>query len=60
MDYEVITVRCACGWEMTGTEDAIVEATVEHGRRLHNMTPTRDEVLAMAVATPERPDGSVG
>lgn len=59
MDDGVITVRCACGWEMTGTEDAIVEATVEHGRRMHNMTPTRDEVLAMAVATPERQDSSI-
>ena len=60
MDTKVITVRFACGWEMTGSEDAIVEATVEHGRRMHNMTPTRDEVLAMAVATPERQDSAVG
>ncbi len=60
MDGEVITVRCACGWETTGREAAVVEATVEHGRRVHNMTPTRDEVLAMAVARSEREDGSVG
>ena len=50
MDDEKITVRCVCGWETTGAEDVVVVATVEHGRRLHNMTPTRDEVLAMAVA----------
>ena len=49
MDDEVITVRCACGWETTGAEDEVIGATTEHGRRLHNMTPTRDEVLAMAV-----------
>jgi predicted small metal-binding protein len=49
MDEEPITVRCACGWETTGPEDVVVEATAEHGRRNHNMTPTRDEVLAMAV-----------
>ena len=49
MDEGTITVRCACGWEATGPEDAVVEATVEHGRRLHNMVPTRDDVLAMAV-----------
>ena len=60
MDSEVITVRCACGWETTGGEAAVVTATAEHGRRLHNMTPTRDEVLAMAVVTPERQDDSVG
>ena len=50
MDEGTITVRCACGWEATGPEDAVVEATVEHGRRLHNMVPTRDEVIAMTVA----------
>ena len=53
MDNETITVRCVCGWETTGPEDDVVAATEEHGRRLHNMTPTREEVLAMAVATPD-------
>jgi len=47
---ELITVRCVCGWETTGAEDDVIAATAEHGRRMHNMTPTRDEVLAMAVA----------
>jgi len=47
---ELITVRCVCGWETSGAEDDVIVATTEHGRRLHNMTPTRDEVLAMAVA----------
>jgi hypothetical protein len=50
-----ITVRCVCGWETTGAEAAAVEATMEHGRTMHNMTPTRDQVLAMAVAQPETP-----
>jgi predicted small metal-binding protein len=49
VDDETITVRCVCGWETTGGEDDVIVATTEHGRRLHNMTPTRDEVLAMAV-----------
>jgi predicted small metal-binding protein len=49
VDDELITVRCACGWETTGVEDDVIIETTEHGRRLHNMTPTRDEVLAMAV-----------
>jgi len=56
MDDATITVRCACGWEMTGSEDFVVEATSEHGRQMHNMAPTRDEVLAMAVATTDRQD----
>jgi predicted small metal-binding protein len=46
---ESLTVRCACGWEMSGAEDAVVEATMEHGRRLHNMAATRDQILAMAM-----------
>jgi acyl dehydratase/predicted small metal-binding protein len=45
---EHLTVRCACGWETSGDEDAVVEATSEHGQRLHNMSATRDEILAMA------------
>ena len=49
MDEERITVRCVCGWETTGHEDAVIEETVDHGRRRHNMVPTRDDVLAMAV-----------
>jgi predicted small metal-binding protein len=50
-----LQVRCACGWETSGTEDEVVAATREHGRRLHNMEPTRDEVLAMVVS-PARPE----
>ena len=50
MSTDILTIRCVCGWETTGTEDEVVAATAEHGRRMHNMTPTRDEVLAMAVA----------
>ena len=49
MDEETIKVRCACGWETTGPEDAVVAETVEHGRQMHNMVPTRDDVLGMAV-----------
>jgi predicted small metal-binding protein len=53
MNDEAITVRCVCGWETTGSEEEVVVATIEHGRRLHNMTATRDEVLAMAVGAPK-------
>jgi predicted small metal-binding protein len=44
-------VRCACGWEATGTEDEVVMATSGHGERVHNMRATRAEILAMAVST---------
>ena len=60
MDDESLTIRCVCGWETTGPEDVVLAATVDHGRRIHNMTPTRDEVLAMAVDEPERQDDSAG
>lgn len=46
---ERLLLRCACGWETRGTVDELVTATREHGRRLHNMEPTRDQVLAMVV-----------
>jgi predicted small metal-binding protein len=42
-------LRCACGWETAGSEDEVVAAATEHGERVHNMRPTRDEVLAMVV-----------
>jgi predicted small metal-binding protein len=42
-------VRCACGWEVRGTEDEVVAETQEHGRRLHNMSATREQVLDMAI-----------
>jgi len=41
-------ITCACGWTTTGTEDAVVTATQEHGRQLHNMDVTHDEAMAMA------------
>ena len=57
MADELLTVRCLCGWETSGTEDEVVAATGEHGRRLHNMDATRDEILALAVpATDPRPE----
>lgn len=40
------TNRCTCGWEITGSEDAVVDATIEHGRKIHNMEATRDQVVA--------------
>ena len=58
MGDETITVRCVCGWETTGSEDDVVSATMEHGRRLHNMTPTHDEVLAMTVVAPDKQDSA--
>jgi len=46
------TNRCACGWEVRGPEDVVVDATIEHGRRIHNMEATRDQVVAALHAPP--------
>jgi len=45
MMTELKRLRCACGWEVTGTVDEVVPAVIDHGARLHNMQATRDEVL---------------
>lgn len=50
-------LRCACGWETAGTEDELIAAATEHGERVHNMRPTRDEVLAMVVSDDGPRDG---
>ncbi len=61
MSDQQFTNRCACGWEVTGTEDEVVDATIDHGRRIHNMEATREGVLAAlhapaGTAGAERPD----
>jgi predicted small metal-binding protein len=45
-DVPQFTNRCACGWEVTSSEDDVVEATIDHGRRLHNMEASREQVIA--------------
>jgi predicted small metal-binding protein len=39
-------LRCGCGWEVTGTEDEVVAATMEHAEKLHNMRATREECVS--------------
>jgi hypothetical protein len=52
MELAMLRVRCVCGWEVVGTEEEVVPATQEHGRLVHNMAATREQVLAMAAADP--------
>jgi predicted small metal-binding protein len=42
---------CACGWTVTGSADEVVDATIDHGRRIHNMEATREQVLAVLRST---------
>lgn len=53
MDAKTLHLRCACGWEATGTEEEVTAAAEEHGLRVHNMRPTRDDILAMATPPAE-------
>jgi predicted small metal-binding protein len=53
------TNRCACGWEVSGSEDEVVDATIDHGRRIHNMEATREQVVAALRGTAPA-DGSPG
>ena len=46
-------LRCACGWEVTGTEEEVIAATMEHAQRLHNMQSKREDVLARMEPVPE-------
>jgi hypothetical protein len=55
---EPITVRCVCGWESAGPTEDVIAATSEHGQRVHNMSATREQILAMAVATPAAPSAA--
>ena len=41
-------LTCACGWETSGDADEVFHATLEHGRRLHNMEVTREQVADMS------------
>jgi predicted small metal-binding protein len=47
------TNRCACGWEFRGTADEVVDATIDHGRRIHNMEASREHVLEALGADPD-------
>jgi predicted small metal-binding protein len=60
MSQRPMRLRCACGWETSGSEDDVIAAAIEHGARVHNMRPTREEVLSMVVTDPisDRADGS--
>ena len=45
----VMIVRCECGFEALGTDEEIVPVVQQHGRDLHNMDVTPEQVRAMAV-----------
>lgn len=54
------TNRCACGWEITGLEDVVADATVDHAQRIHNMEASREHVLATLRANDAAPEATAG
>ena len=46
-DQTEYTNRCGCGWEVSGSMDEVVDATIDHGLRIHNMEATREQVVAV-------------
>jgi hypothetical protein len=46
---EVKVVMCACGMRWEGTLETLIPMVREHGRYVHNMDVTDDQVAAMAV-----------
>lgn len=45
-------VTCLCGWQCRGTEDEVVDQVIAHGRDVHGVESTRDEILTIAVDVP--------
>jgi len=43
-----LIVRCDCGFEARGDEAKLVPIVQRHGREVHGMEVTREQVLAMA------------
>jgi predicted small metal-binding protein len=43
-----LVVRCDCGFEARAPEEELIPAVQKHGREVHNMEVTREQVLAMA------------
>ena len=41
-------IECDCGWTFRGSEDEVIEAAIQHGREVHRLELTREQVLAAA------------
>ena len=42
-------VKCPCGWSYSSeSDDDLVREVQKHGKEVHNMEASREEVLAMA------------
>lgn len=41
-------VECDCGWSFSGEEEEIVVACADHGRQVHGLELSREQILAVA------------
>ncbi len=42
-------IICDCGWSVRGTEAELVAAAQQHGREAHDMVPTPEQALGVAI-----------
>jgi predicted small metal-binding protein len=45
-------VTCMCGWQCRGTDEEVIEQVQAHGREVHGVAATEEEILALAVEVP--------
>jgi hypothetical protein len=51
---EILDVTCVCGgFQVRGTLDDVLPVVQAHGRDVHNMDVTAEQVRAMSVVVPE-------
>ena len=41
-------IECECGWSFRGSEEELLEAARAHGREVHDMELSSDQILAIA------------
>jgi predicted small metal-binding protein len=41
-------IECDCGWRFQGSEEELIEACAAHGRDVHDMELSREQILAVA------------
>ena len=42
-------VTCQCGWRVRGVKEEVIKAVQEHGRSVHGLETTEEEVMTLAV-----------
>ena len=50
-----LIVECDCGWTCRGPEEDVVAACTAHGRDVHGLELSREQVLAVARPADETP-----